>query len=494
MGILLLVAESFAQVTPPRQRSELKFDSPSDIVIKDIFGRELNDVGIVLVDWEGYMANPAMRLFVTPPTNVAFPGTAVLTSSEPRLYFDVPSEAGPNGPTKTITVANVSSSAPFYLSIFPDRDTIDENHSLSIQFTDANGVQKSTTVNVHVIDQDENQPLLFKIIVDFSKDQTGFFNDPRKREIVQQAADDWAYFIDDMNLDSVFVEEELTFIWNSPGFTSGSFTTNINSYKGFLLYAYGVHNDELRAGGEASTEGGFQCSGGCGSNDGIEFPLRRSGGIEFEPQGNYNTLGWFLTSRDNDWWKASNLIDEQHDLYSIAHHEMGHALAFYFSYPIFGESKKRGDLRDPVVLAYHGSYPKIDATAHFDGEIDNLSKKGAFGFEYFGDVPKRRWIITRLDLLCMQAIGYKIRDTSAFIPLMLIDNSLSQGIVSMTYVDTLRATGGVLPYYWEIKSGVLPHGLSLNSFTGVITGTPSEVGTFNFTVSVLDYDSASSGV
>ena len=460
----------------------------SDIIIEDIFGRVLNDNGIVLVDWEGYMANPAIKVFVVPPADAQFPATAVLTSSEPRLYFDLPSDAGPNGPSKTITLTSASSRVPVLLSIFPDRDTYDEDHLLQIQLTDANGAQSSLAVNVHVIDQDRDRRGPFRITVDFSQDQTGFFDDPHTREIVRQAAEDWAYFIDDMNLDAVLPGAESTFIWNPDGFVSGTFTTNQNAYTGFLLYAYGIHSAALRSGGEGSSAGDFQSSGG------VELPLKRSGGVEIETQGNFNTLGWFLTTGDSDWWEASNLGGEQNDLYSIAHHEIGHSLAFNPAYPIVTQSKAQGFISDPSLLAYHGSYPNIDAFDHLSGEIDNASRKGAFGYEYFGDVPRRRWLVTKLDLLALQAIGYRLRQTSAFVPLSILTRRLPRGVVSGEYLATLRAKGGIPFYDWTVESGALPVGLSLNSFTGAISGTPNQVGTFNFTVRVRDYQEGTPGV
>ena len=35
------------------------------IRVTDKFGRVLNEFGIVLVDWKGYMANPAIAFFLT---------------------------------------------------------------------------------------------------------------------------------------------------------------------------------------------------------------------------------------------------------------------------------------------------------------------------------------------------------------------------------------------------------------------------------------------
>lgn len=68
--------------------------------------------------------------------------------------------------------------------------------------------------------------------------------------------------------------------------------------------------------------------------------------------------------------------------------------------------------------------------------------------------------------------------------------SLPPGVINMTYGgSTLQATGGVTPYTWSISSGNLPSGLSLNSSTGQITGTPTQSGTFNFTAKVVDSSS-----
>ncbi|MDR2174217.1 MAG: Ig domain-containing protein [Burkholderiales bacterium] len=59
--------------------------------------------------------------------------------------------------------------------------------------------------------------------------------------------------------------------------------------------------------------------------------------------------------------------------------------------------------------------------------------------------------------------------------------SLAGGTIGATYNQTLVATGGT-SITWSIDAGSLPDGLSLNPSTGAITGTPTAVGTFNFTV------------
>jgi YVTN family beta-propeller protein/uncharacterized repeat protein (TIGR03803 family) len=61
--------------------------------------------------------------------------------------------------------------------------------------------------------------------------------------------------------------------------------------------------------------------------------------------------------------------------------------------------------------------------------------------------------------------------------------------VGVAYSSALTASGGVAPYTFSILSGSLPPGLSLNSSTGAITGTPTTAGTYNFTAQVVDSQS-----
>jgi hypothetical protein len=63
---------------------------------------------------------------------------------------------------------------------------------------------------------------------------------------------------------------------------------------------------------------------------------------------------------------------------------------------------------------------------------------------------------------------------------------LPAGSVGIPYSVTLTAAGGTAPYTWSITAGALGAGLTLNAATGVISGTPSSAGTFNFTVGVSD--------
>ncbi|HKV48575.1 MAG TPA: putative Ig domain-containing protein [Candidatus Acidoferrales bacterium] len=64
--------------------------------------------------------------------------------------------------------------------------------------------------------------------------------------------------------------------------------------------------------------------------------------------------------------------------------------------------------------------------------------------------------------------------------------SLPQGFIGAGYSGTIASNGGVTPLSFGVSSGSLPGGLTLNSNSGQITGTPTTTGTSSFTVSVTD--------
>ena len=61
---------------------------------------------------------------------------------------------------------------------------------------------------------------------------------------------------------------------------------------------------------------------------------------------------------------------------------------------------------------------------------------------------------------------------------------LPDGVIGTAYADqTLTATMGDGSYAWSVLVGALPDGLDLSG-DGVISGTPTVMGTFDFTVQV----------
>lgn len=70
-------------------------------------------------------------------------------------------------------------------------------------------------------------------------------------------------------------------------------------------------------------------------------------------------------------------------------------------------------------------------------------------------------------------------------PLSLATRSLPSPANAQSYSAPLQAIGGTPPYAFSLTLGGLPTGLTLSQ-SGVISGTPSATGTFNFTVQVSD--------
>jgi len=71
-------------------------------------------------------------------------------------------------------------------------------------------------------------------------------------------------------------------------------------------------------------------------------------------------------------------------------------------------------------------------------------------------------------------------------PAMTLPASLPDGASGRAYSRTLAVTGGTAPYTFSIVTGSLPTGLKLDARTGDVTGTPSSVGSFSFTVEAKD--------
>jgi hypothetical protein len=58
--------------------------------------------------------------------------------------------------------------------------------------------------------------------------------------------------------------------------------------------------------------------------------------------------------------------------------------------------------------------------------------------------------------------------------------------LALAYSGNVSVTGGTGPYTYQLISGALPAGLTLNAATGAVTGTPTTVGSSSFTVAVTD--------
>ena len=69
--------------------------------------------------------------------------------------------------------------------------------------------------------------------------------------------------------------------------------------------------------------------------------------------------------------------------------------------------------------------------------------------------------------------------------LAIVTTSLPEGQINQPYSASVGASSGTLPYLWSVTPA-LPAGLSFNTQSGAITGTPSTVGTTAHTFTLAD--------
>lgn len=85
---------------------------------------------------------------------------------------------------------------------------------------------------------------------------------------------------------------------------------------------------------------------------------------------------------------------------------------------------------------------------------------------------------------CQGSRSYSIQIDCPVITLS--PTSLPNAAVGSSYSQTVSASGGIGSYTYSVTGGSLPSGLSLNSNTGEISGTPDTAGTFSFTITATD--------
>jgi|GEM_PF-7094970 len=71
------------------------------------------------------------------------------------------------------------------------------------------------------------------------------------------------------------------------------------------------------------------------------------------------------------------------------------------------------------------------------------------------------------------------------VPPTITTDSLLNGTVNTPYNARLEVDG-IGTISWDVVQGSLPNGLTLNRDTGVISGSPSSAGQFNFTIRVAN--------
>ncbi len=481
-------AEGTAEARATSGSSRAKMQAAASVppmTLRDRFGRDLAQRGATLVDWQGHIANPAIALTIELNDRVNLPARVTLRANSPRLMFNLFSEVGPEGPSKTLFVNGPGRSAQFLMSVFPDRDSRDEEYRLTAELTTGMGEIRTVSWTVRVLDQDRDLPAAYPIHFDYAHDAHGFFADPTARRIIETAANDWAYFLDDQGFDPVPAGSEIAWIHEPDTFERGHAVTNPASYSGFLLFVQSIRGPERRSGGRCSDQGGLHTRGGRGAN------LRRSGTVIAEVTGNWNGLGWSYEEDDDRWWASSCHAREKHDFYSVIRHEIGHALLYHRPNPGFGSLIKNGRVTNRELARYLGAIPAINASEHLFATVDPVSRVGAFGNEYGGDMPRKRWLITKADLLIARAAGYRLRETTPLMPLRAPRRYVAEAHVGRPMAERPLVSGGIPAYDARVVRGTLPDGVELDPFTGELRGAPTRPGRFRAGIEFRDNDPAS---
>ncbi len=70
--------------------------------------------------------------------------------------------------------------------------------------------------------------------------------------------------------------------------------------------------------------------------------------------------------------------------------------------------------------------------------------------------------------------------------LQITQQSLPSASIDKPYSTTIQTTGGTPPLQWKVSKGTLPPGITLQSSSGILSGTPTSPGEYTVTVSVTD--------
>lgn len=462
----------------------------TEVQVYDIFNRAVNTYGIDLVDWQGYIANPYVKLTVKPPEKAAYPITVTIKAQgSSRLMMDLPSTLSATGATKTLTFSNASQLQSFLLEIAPDRvggpDEI-ENYTLSLTVKQNDGTTTAQNIPIRVLDQDDNKEPSLPLVFDYRYDTVNhYFDDEGTRKAAEQAVKDWFYFFDEKPYDTVAAGAETNYIPNDQ-FSGHTLATNNAAYNGEWIFFRGL-NGPYSTGWPAN-------NGSYHKRNGVEVPghIHRSIGTALDF---YDDAVPFTSLNDDDWYKTD--LYQVTDVYGLIMHEFGHGVAFSDGWDGMRTYVDNGG-NDPEVIAYQGISVPLDSSYHIPGEQkywDRISGQSAGWTNLF---PTRRWMLTKLTLLVAENAGWKLnKNLTPFLAPQIVTASLSDAVKGQAYSQKLTAQGGVPFYDWTIVSGSLPAGLSLDRFTGTISGTVSgsqSQSSFTFTVQLRDYDEKSAPV
>ncbi|MDP8215204.1 MAG: putative Ig domain-containing protein [Candidatus Euphemobacter frigidus] len=117
-----------------------------------------------------------------------------------------------------------------------------------------------------------------------------------------------------------------------------------------------------------------------------------------------------------------------------------------------------------------------------DGVLSGLpGKEGEWRFTVLVEDEKGGSARKEFRLLIRPSAGEKEEGALA-----LLATPLSDGFLGREYLQKIEWEGGEPPYEWALSGALLPELIHLNKQTGVLYGTPREIGKFQFTIRLTD--------
>jgi N-acetylneuraminic acid mutarotase len=147
-----------------------------------------------------------------------------------------------------------------------------------------------------------------------------------------------------------------------------------------------------------------------------------------------------------------------------------------------------------------GSYSKIlqvsGGASPFTWSLASGSLPSGMSLSLAGVLSGTPTVSGTFSFIAQVADAYGVIDTQSLSLIVNIAPAITRNIipdvkVGHNYNQTITASGGTTPLTWSISAGSLPAGLSINSGNGLISGSPTTVGTYNFTVQVTDANNVS---